>query len=539
MSMKESTHHRQVVQGIVTASMVVVMLILAWLPGFSLAYGQDGEDQTEEAADAGQIYSHGIELLYPVTIRFFLTVSCPQAMLNNVELTVRQESGLYLSFDVSVADHIGEESRDYTNLIYDWVLADSEQTPLPFESLNYGWRVETAEGVSSVADEILLEDTRHGEWYKGGEPPLTLRWLNPDLAGGRIQKETLAAYDLLTRRTGLSPRFEFVIYDPGMKLCESRVQETGETASVLISHNFGQPQYACSLEHYKQAYDHANMLFLQRTSLGYAVLEDELITEMAQKTYDQLWAGAEVPAWFRFGLAGLYRLRPNYSALQVVRTAARTETLITLPELAQPLPSTTQFQAQMLWESESYLLVLFLADKFGAQAPFELAQAVTQHAGGFAGALQDLIGAGDAALWDEWTTWIFTNNADAAQTWTPYLLTTPTPTATPTATRIPPSRTPTPTATATPTATSTFIGAQPPTPVVMSQGPVTPTLRPTKPPLPPGSLPTATMSPVPVSEEETDSEDDVSISIGVEAIALGIGVVLLLSFVIWLVLRRQ
>ena len=59
-------------------------------------------------------------------------------------------------------------------------------------------------------------------------------------------------------------------------------------------------------------------------------------------------------------------------------------------ELADDLPSEADYQARALWEAQSYLLVLYLADRYGADAPFDLAQNIPADGDGFAGALAAL-----------------------------------------------------------------------------------------------------------------------------------------------------
>ncbi len=242
-----------------------------------------------------------------------------------------------------------------------------------------------------------------------------------------------------------------------------------------------------------------------------------------------------MPAWFASGLAQLHHLRAQPMALELVRAAVRTGSHYALAELADDLPSEADYQARALWEAQSYLLVLYLADRYGAGAPFDLAQNIPADDDGFAGALAALGGEDVDALWAGWNRWLFSPAAENAAGWTPYLLTTPTPTATPTATPLPPTATATHTPTITPTPTSTALVDQPRPPVVAQ---LTPTRRrpPTNTPLPPGSLPTVTSA----APERADGPDS-GLSDGAMAGVIGavvVAVLLIASGLVMMARRR-
>jgi hypothetical protein len=485
-------HHQRRIGYRLAALLTLAVLLAAWWPGQPVARAQENGEQDEPSI----IYGQRAEIVFPAAIRFFVDVNAPPEQVTGTSLLVNQASGLQLTFALDPAEHLIYSTEQSASFEYTWQLNDGP-SPAPFESLNYLWQVETQDGlVSRRAEEVLFEDTGRDDWNVAGAPPLVLHWYNETLAGGLIQGEVMAAYQALSRRTGRAPLFQFAIYDPDTRLCQTMTApDTGEPVSVLFSRE-DDSTYPCSTELYERVYAHAGIVFLQRPSHGYTELQDLLIASIVRAAYAEMWGEALVPGWVANGLAWLYRLRPSLAALQAARTAARTESLLLLDDLANAPPDGASFQDRALWEAESYLLLLYLADRYGAETPFDLAREAPMYDDGFEGALGALLGAERDNLWGDWLAWLESEAADRALTWTPYTGTTPTPSHTPTNTPVPPTRTPSHTPTNTPTATSTFLGDRPPTVIV---GRVTPTRarRPTNTPLPPGSLPTVTPRPTP------------------------------------------
>lgn len=506
------------------ASRWFVLLVVLFGFGHNLAYAQDGDEP-----DIGVISHYRTEILFPSALRFFIAINAPPDQITTVSLVVRQESGLQLSLPVSVTQDLESSTEATTDLAYVWELVGSPSVPMPFESLNYLWQIETADGaISRAASEVLFQDGRRGMWQNAGQPPLILHWTSENLAGDRIQSEVLAAYGVLSRRTGRAPLLEFVIYDPGVDLCQTITPpDTEQQISAVQSEEDEAVWFPCEPAIFDQFYANANMIFLQRPTPGYSELQNLLISRMVRDTYLDLWQGTPVPDWFLSGVAGLYRLRPDYNALALARTAARRDDLLRLED--QPGESA---QERLLWEAESYLFVLYLADRYGADLPFDLALDVPGSE--FDAALAARTGEDFAALWRGWISWVESDAADRAIEWTPYSPITPTPLPTATATPIPPSLAPSNTPTATPTASSTFLADQPSTEVIgiVTQ---TPLRSPTNTPLPPGSLPTPTPRDTGVQPE---SGEDETRPLALVAVVFLIGAGVLLLVIVFVMRRR-
>jgi len=501
--------------------------LAVWLVVFGLLAPVAGRAAlAQEEDDLGVIYGFQAEALFPATVRFYVAVSVPVEEIAGASLTLRLESGWERSVTVDPERNLMSGSDRASELVYSWSLAGDDAPPL-FETLVYAWHVETVDGQSSDSEgELTLVDAARGEWKSAGEAPLVLYWSNEDLGGGLIRDDMLAAYDLLGRHTGEAPDVAFAIYDPDDPLCQEMPDpETGDMIPVVVSGRDG-VAFPCSREAFEAVYAQAGIAFVQRPSFGYADLRDLLIRRMVAGAYRSAWSGAAVPDWFASGLAQLYQQRPGGAALALVRSASRTEALLPLPDLQTRPPDDAPYQERALWDAESYLLALYLADRFGAAAPFELAAGIGPQR--FAAALAGQTGLDEAALWNAFTRWLFLEEADRAVLWTPYLSTTPTPTPTATYTSPPPTATVTPTPTITPTPTSTYLADQARTAVVMTLPP-TSSRRATNTPLPPGSLPTATR-PVPVAGDASDEDGriDPAPVMGIAAaVVAGIGLALL------------
>jgi hypothetical protein len=229
-----------------------------------------------------------------------------------------------------------------------------------------------------------------------------------------------------------------------------------------------------------------------RSSPQIDVLQDQISEIIAADAYDTLWkAAAEPPPlWFRAGISARYDVVGHTFALLTARDADRTNQLLSLSELAVPavVMANDHGASVRAWNAQSYLLTLYLAAQFGADAPVKIAQQIGQK-GKFADALSAVgNGAKIEDLYASWKDWLFSPAADEAVAWSPYL-TDATATHTPSPTDFP-TLTPTDSG---PTATDTPLFSKTSTPRPSRTPPPTDTPNlPTNTPLPPGSLNTAT-----------------------------------------------
>lgn len=534
--------HMRIVRGL------LVLLIAAGglVPGIQPVRAQDdGDDQ-----DTGIIFGYNTpEILFPAALRFLVQVNAPSDKLASILLSIEPEESLPRQFALDLKGDLYNSTDTISEFIFTWRLSD-EPTPVPFEDVSFTWRVETLEGeVSTATGEFRFVDVRRGRWQTAGEDtPLILHWHNAALGGETLQADILRlVYGLLQRQTGLRPTFEFAIYDRDVELCETvELPDSDQTATALISRYPAAPDdggddagdqddaaerlvwFPCSGTAYEQRYAEAGIIFLQRTSPHYPDLGNQVIRAMVRDTYRMLWQDIPVPDWFVNGLASFYLPRPG--SMVDIKPYARSNTLQGIAGLSQaPSPDSEIYDR---WVAEAYLLVLYLADRYGGDAPFELARDAVGY-GSFDAALLALTGGDQAMLWQTWRDdWLFSQAATDAVGWTPYSTTTPvpSPTATISPTALPPS--PLPTFTPSITPTTTFEADQPATVAILPTR--TPTLvrTTTMTPLPPGELPTLTPA-TPVSSPADDTDNLLLLAI------VGAFMVFILSgLVVWWMRRR-
>ncbi len=502
--------------------------LIAAVVGQTTARAQDGE--ATPTFEVPIIYGYRQETLFPVLVRFYLGTNSPIGDLVSVVLTVSQDSGLEETIPLDLQRNLVSSEGAVSDFEYDWELL-AHSGLVPFQPVDYRWEVQTINGdIATAARSFDFLDSASGQWYTAGQPPLILHWQSSRLAGSRLWDELMAAYGLLNSDTERVPLFEFAIYEQGATFCEEATDdETGAVRQVVISDDG--TEFPCSEDAYRKAYAAGGITMLQRQSFGFSEVQDMLVDSIVSQTYTLLWGDWTVPAWYLSGLSYMYHLHPGLSALEVVRAAARTDSLPLLADMQSPLPDDAPFDQRTLWESSSYLMVLYLADQYGADAPFALARDIRQESTGFDGALNGITDGDQQALWAAWKRWVFTEAASLAAGWMPYLPTTPTPTATATDTPLPPTRTATPTPTITHVPTSTFAGDRAPTVAVIGVSP-TVHLTATNTPLPPGSLPTVVPTPVPSSSNSGDNNLLYNGALVALVVSIGALVVILLGVIV-------
>ena len=518
---------RSLVWGAVVACSGVALIVA--MMGQTVVRAQEGEPTPEVVP---LIYGYQQETVFPVLVRFYLGTNSPIAELASVILTVSQDSGLEETIPLDLQRDLVFSEGAVSNFKYDWELL-THSGLVPFQPVHYRWEVQTTTGdVESAERTFDFRDNASGQWYIAGQPPLILHWQSSRLAGSRLWDELMAAYGRLNSDTERVPLFEFAIYEQGAKFCQ-QVKDTETDVVRLVVTSSDGTEFPCSADMYRKAYSAGGITMLQRKSFGFSEVQDMLVDSIVSETYTLLWGDWPVPAWYLSGLSFIYHLHPGLSALEVVRAAARTDALLLLTDMQSSPPDDVLFDQRTLWESSSYLMVLYLADQYGADAPFALAREIRQASTGFDGALSAITGGDQQALWTAWKRWLFTESAARAAGWMPYLPTTPTPTTTPTATSVPPTRTVTPTSTITQVPTSTFAGDLQPTVAVFRVSP-TVHLTATNTPLPPGSLPTVVPTPEPPSSKDGDN----SVLYNGAVIALVVSIGALVVILLGMLMRR-
>jgi len=280
-----------------------------------------------------------------------------------------------------------------------------------------------------------------------------------------------------------------IIYEAGVTPCAKDPKRQNQPVVIDYVDN---TEFPCDPGVATQIYNAQGFIEVLRSSSQIDMLQDQLTEIIAADAYDSMWkmASEAPPAWLRAGLSARYDVVGHSYALLQTRDADRTDQLLTLDELAVPaiVKANDHGASVRAWNAQSYLLMTYLAVRFGADAPVKIAQLIAQNSK-FADALT-VVGNGAKIenLYAAWKDWLFSPDADEAVAWSPYLIDA-TPTHTPSPTDFP-TITPTdsgPTATDTPLFSITNTPRPSPTPL-----PTATPILPTNTPLPPGSLSSST-----------------------------------------------
>ncbi len=431
------------------------------------------------------IYETGFEILFPMLLRFHIVLRLGVPQLKSAKLHIFQGGVIDQTIDVPLeGDNVKLLSDEGSIVLFAWPL-DEKNAPMPFTKMSYEWMVETKSGlVYDTGEQSFLYQDAYHVWIKADKEPISLYSHSQGLALDIVRKNVLRAHDLIAADTGVKRSESFVIYDAGSEPCQTDPQRPKQ--KIVVAQKDNKP-FLCDPAQAVKVYGARGFVMIQRTTALFEQLQDQIIAYLANDAYTEFWKGSSEPPpeWFKRGLFGMYNLTGHGYDLLVARDAASQDRLLTLDALAAPpvVNDKDNGASVRAWNAQSYMLTLYLASRFGARAPFDLAKLMSQKTS-FADALASV--GGDVKpneLYNAWKTWLFTPDADAAIRWNLYITAN---TATPTPTDTPyPSITPTsdkPTATPTLTETATRPPTRTPTPVT-----------PTNTALPPGSLPTLTL----------------------------------------------
>jgi hypothetical protein len=349
-------------------------------------------------------------------------------------------------------------------VIADYVYNFSFQDPLPpFTEIQYRWTAALANGQQIIAaDSVIYQDTRV-RWQTLQSSELAT-FIYSEGAGASFLSElaeTTALLERLQAELGRAPRVQWVFYPPNVPpICD--LHSTAAQASAPRHRYFWageQRDDPCDLALGQRVFDAYGYRVMANPSPStWAVLRRGLVEE----AYAALWSA--LPAWLREGLLGLYVPR-RIDDVGIVRQALRSRRPLSL-RMMEALPPAAASEA--LWFAQAHTMTRYLLAAFGVERVFRLARSVNDYPD-FATAYAAVFDRSLAALLPDWETWIFTESAYLAASYSIYMGVTPTPTPTFTAS-------PTPVL---PTAEST------PTPPL-----ATPTPRPTRTRTPPTPTPT-------------------------------------------------
>ncbi|MBC7810875.1 MAG: hypothetical protein H7175_07015, partial [Burkholderiales bacterium] len=462
-----------------------LLILLVLLVSFGVGMAQDETQETAEETDApldeptatpsATLQSEGFvvrwtsEVIFPAAVRFTLLLNRPLEQIEALSLTVQPEGGRAESFEIDFEDSDNVLfAEPQAELAYIWMLQPNN-APTLGGNVWFSWETVDRNGeVARVNDVLVFMDSRvvlETNEDASGIFDLTLPadGLNP-LA---IWRDMQPVYDLLVANTRQRPTFNVLLYSGIPAGCSQN--RAGETVVQVPNGE----AIACNDAIAETMFREAGYDIVQSSSTTVSGAVEAITALFVERFYAEIWAEADVPAWFAYGLAEFYDPSTETPLLLTMQSASRNGQLLALGRMAAAGDADLE-----LWQAQSVSMVLYIADTYGLDALFDLANRLGAEPS-FEAAYDAMSGQSLNGLLLNFEDWLFTNAASAAFGYTPYVGETPTPTATETATI---TRTPssTPTATWTGAPTSTY----------------TDTPRPTR-------TPTATFTPTPVTPTNT------------------------------------
>ncbi|GAB4571093.1 MAG: hypothetical protein Kow0077_06830 [Anaerolineae bacterium] len=465
--------------------------ILVWVAAVLVLVGVAGAAQAQN----GHVLQADAEVVFPAVVRFSVLLDIAPAALRGAVLEVSADGEPLFEAVVAPPEESAESGLE---LVFEWPIV-SELSPPLFTDVAFRWVIQYADGSTDEPEGVVSFQPPGEQWRAVGEPPLVLYVADSTVNLTATRAAVLPVLERLQADTGLEFVFKWAIFPRDFAFCE--VTSDGEEGGEPFVRSRANPdlQYSCDEALAEELLARDGYAILRRSRPGLLALQDDLSDALFEAFYTAFWQDQEVPIWFRDGLRILYRVNPDPLRLRQVQEAARVGDLYAGNDLLRGRRESDRFD---LWSSQTYSQVLYLADAYGADAPFELARAIPEM--GFDAAFEEITGLSVDLFLTRWERWLFADSAENAFRWTIYVASTPVPTdtltlsptgvaptATETATTVVATGTATPTAT--PTANRAVVTALPtftPTPDVS---------QPTNTPRPPGSL-GQTLRSTPVNE---------------------------------------
>ncbi|NDJ87511.1 MAG: hypothetical protein GYB66_16680 [Chloroflexi bacterium] len=514
---------------------LLLTIAIALFSGPQIVAAQDGTPHppTPTEEDPVRIESVRAIVALPTVVSFRVRVTVPHSEVDQVSLTIEQDSGVDQSFELALDDSIFLDFGDEIEYEYNWFPAPEDRLRF-FQPLDYRFEVTLNDGTMLTAsDSIDVEHQIISDWQSAQTDLVKLYWSDDRSFDGEGQLSDLSEVLALIRRyIDVDTPLQIVVYAPDDRFCQEvpRPITEGTTATPgppeLVVMSDGRP-FPCNPDALFMLYRASGFVPLQPAIPDYYTVHRALVDALFAHTYGEHWQDAQVPAWFREGIGALLSLRGRRGALGDVRQAAQIGRLLRLPQMENSPPASWNEDQIALWHNQAYLLTLYLAEIYGADAPFEIAAAIGPQTT-FDAALAAISETDIQRLYARWELWLNQPRAEEAAQWNPYLPTTATPTLTRTPSPIPPTRTPRPTVTIslTPTREPLYNPTTPPAPTI-----ALPTRRPTTSPtpLPPGYFDTPTA----VTDSGGVGDDDSSNGL------CGTGIGVLILPVIGLLMARR
>ncbi|MCL4251478.1 MAG: hypothetical protein KJ065_25225 [Anaerolineae bacterium] len=426
----------------------------------------------------GFVYSADAEVIFPVGIRFTTIILQRLEGIAGLSLRIEVENRAAETINIDMQEAL---VSDFPNpeFAYVWQI-DAANPPLLFSEIHYVWTVRNTGGVTNVGEGTLQFTDSRTPWQRRESQSRPFDLTAPTSVNlSQLSRSLDTVYDLMAANTERRPALNIVLYDSAINVNNCAPDAEGELVAVGQTTGTVLPCPVPDLGEQIIARSGYDIVYARLNAFNSS--QDAISSSLFDAFYLPMWTDRDVPQWFVDGLRRLYTPTAKDALLAPAASAARSNTLFSLSEMAAAPQDET---LRSRWNAQAYSMVLYLADTLGLPAVYDLAQTADTTA--FATAYQAATGLPPDSLIPLVRDWLVSPRASAAFRVVLYGEPTAIPSPSPTFTAFPPTRTQRPEPSATATATITLTPTPRPT--------HTPT--PSVTPRPPGSLDTATPIPV-------------------------------------------
>ena len=442
------------------------------------------------------------EMFFPQAVSFQIAIGLPLDQIRVITLVIEVEGQPARAIPMNELFRSAAADEQHTEIEHIWNVTPNDLVPIS-SIINYHWDITTAQGEFISVPGVVDYNARGANWVLDEDPNNRLSFIYPaDVMNvGALRNSLESAYDLLATHTGQNPRYRLALFSNKAPLEPCQLNADG----ILVVTGHYDTELACEEPIMDTLISNLGYTPFEMASSRTSGILQELVQHFVDTSYGPVWAGRDIPDWFKVGLTYVYLPSDKTYLLGPLRDATRNRSLWTLAEMnRRPDPTSPDLS---LWEAQSFGMVTYMASQIGIEKLFEFAN----NAGigePFSPSYEEAVEQPLEALLPNLNNWIFSTAAATDFGLLLYVGPTRIPTRTLTPTPFPPSPTftATDTPTITPTATVTgFLSATPlpshtptitltPEPPTVTprpagyQDPTTPTPTPVPPPADKGPL---------------------------------------------------
>ena len=289
---------------------------------------------------------------------------------------------------------------------YIWLFQTADVVPELFSTVRYEWSMgtTTSDRTDVGAGEVVFEDQRVF-WRRTTDDTLGVTLLHPQegVDGERVLSIVDDAWRLMEANTAPIGERTVLFYTEGLPM-GCLTTESGNPVAANLDFDISIP---CEPTIIEAVYERTRLIVFDEVT-GSRDAADRVLVWAVDEFYRDLWAEADAPRWFRAGLTELYRPIKTQGVLSATLLAARSGDLLSLDALTTP-PDAPPPMFE-LWQAQSYGLVIYMAERHGLDAVYELAGTVGDYES-FQMAYEAITGESLSALYVAWEAWLFSDEA--------------------------------------------------------------------------------------------------------------------------------